>query len=188
MSAPAPRVSMLAIVALTLASLPLAAQQGSHAMLASAPAATPHRAPTAAGYYSFGFMPGERVADVSITDVNGKRSTLAGLTGTSGAVLVIRDAECPVTQRYSPRLAELEKEFGPKGYNFAYVDVTPHSRAEAKADAEKYGLTGRTILDEDRRVVNALRASSAAEAFVIDARGNASVSRRDRRPVWNRLP
>ena len=125
----------------------------------------------AAGYYSFGFMPGERVADVTVTDVDGKKTTLARLTGATGAVIVIRDAECPVTQRYSPRLAELEKEFGPKGYTFNYVDVTPHSRADAKVDAAKYQLTGRTILDADRRVVNALRASSAAEAFVIDARG-----------------
>jgi mono/diheme cytochrome c family protein len=129
------------------------------------------KAPAAAPYYSFGFLPGERVADVTVTDIAGKRTTLAGLAGTTGAVLVIRDVECPVTQRYSPRLAELEKEFGPKGYTFTYIDVTPHTKAEAKADAEKYSLTGRTILDENKAVVNALRAASAAEAFVIDARG-----------------
>ena len=124
-----------------------------------------------AGYVSFGFAPGERVADMTITDVDGRRGTLTGLAGAAGAVLVVRDAECPVTQRYSPRLVELEKEYGPKGYAFAYIDVTPHSATAARADAAKYGLTGRTILDTDHRLVHALRATSAAEAFVIDARG-----------------
>ncbi len=171
MSSPS-RAATLAFVALALVgSTSVVAQQGGPAV--REPKSTPAgaKAVTAGAYYSFGFLPGERVADVSLTDVEGKKTTLAGLTGKSGAVLIIRDAECPVTQRYSPRMAELEKEFTPKGYTFTYVDVTPHSAAESKADAAKYSLTGRTILDADRKVVNALRASSAAEAFVIDARG-----------------
>ena len=167
MSAPT-RALIAAFSIFPLAASALGAQ-GAKALHGSMTAAVPARA--ASGYYSFGFRPGERVADVTVTDVDGKKSTLAGLAGRSGAVIVIRDAECPVTQRYSPRLTELEKEFGPKGYSFTYVDVTPHSRADARVDAAKYQLTGRTILDEDHRVVHALRAASAAEAFVIDARG-----------------
>ena len=162
------RALIIALTALPFVIPSLVAQQTGPAARDAMPAAARK---AAAGYYSFGFMPGERVADVTVTDVDGKKTTLARLTGATGAVIVIRDAECPVTQRYSPRLAELEKEFGPKGYTFNYVDVTPHSRADAKVDAAKYQLTGRTILDADRRIVNALRATSAAEAFVIDARG-----------------
>ena len=166
---PAPtRALIAALSTLSLTTAALGAQ-GPSAVHGSMTAAVPAKA--AAGYFSFGFRPGERVADVNVTDVDGRKSTLAGLAGKSGSVIVIRDAECPVTQRYSPRLAELEREFGPKGYSFTYVDVTPHSRAEAKEDAAKYQLTGRTILDQDHRVVHALRAASAAEAFVIDARG-----------------
>ena len=163
------RVLFAGLSALTLVGLPLAAQQGGHGLREAMPASAIPK--TTAGYYTFGFRPGERVADVAVTDVDGKKATLSALSGAVGAVIVVRDAECPVTQRYSPRLVELEKEFGPKGYTFTYVDVTPHSRADAKADAAKYQLTGRTILDADRKIVNALRAASAAEAFVIDARG-----------------
>ena len=163
--------ALVALSALSVAT-PLFAQHGGSAGRgAIRPSTTPKRTVPLAPYYSFGFMPGERVADITVSDVAGKRTTLAGLAGKSGAVLVIRDAECPVTQRYSPRLSELEKEYGPKGYTFTYIDVTPHTKAEAKADAAKYQLTGRTILDSDRAVVNALRATSAAEAFVLDARG-----------------
>ena len=158
------RPSAAALAALTIGS----------ALAAQAPASlqknTPKRA-VAAPYFSFGFAPGERVADVSITDVDGKKTTLAGLAGSAGAVIIIRDSECPVTQRYSPRMAELEKEYSGKGYTFTYVDVTPHTRDESKADAAKYLLTGRTVLDADHKIVNALRAASAAEVFVLDARG-----------------
>jgi mono/diheme cytochrome c family protein/peroxiredoxin len=165
-----PRALLAALSTLSIVGAPLAAQKATPAAHAVHGAMPPTTTKTG-GYYSFGFTPGERVADVTVTDVNGKKTSLVGLAGSTGAVIVIRDAECPVTQRYSPRLAELEKEFGPKGYTFTYVDVTPHSRAEAKADAAKYQLTGRTILDSDRKLVNALRAASAAESFVIDARG-----------------
>src|SRR3979411_1774512 len=89
--------------------------------------------PPAMKYLSSGFTPGERVADVAFTDSKGKRGTLALLGGVTGPVIVVRDAECPVSQRYSPRLAELEKEYGAKGYQFVYVDVTPHTRAESVA-------------------------------------------------------
>ena len=162
------RVLTAALATIALDSSSLAAQTSAHSAHRAMTAAA---APGAKGYYSFGFRPGERVADVIVVDVSGRKSTLAALSGAKGAVIVIRDTECPVTQRYSPRLAELEREYGPQGYTFTYVDVTPHSRDEAKADAAKYGLSGRTILDADHKVVNALRAASAAEAFVIDAGG-----------------
>ncbi len=167
MSAPS-RVLTAALVTIALDSSSLAAQVTGHSAHGASRAAA---APGAKGYYSFGFRPGERVADVTVVDIGGRVSPLAELSGSKGAVIVIRDTECPVTQRYSPRLAELEQEYGPQGYTFSYVDVTPHSRDEAKADAAKYGLHGRTILDADHKAVNALRAGSAAEAFVIDAGG-----------------
>ncbi len=170
MRRPPMRAVTAVLVPLAFCSSSIAAQPQAYSAPGATTSTSPRHVPTAA-YYSFGFRPGERVPDVSVTDVEGKRSTLTGLAGKTGAVLVIRDTECPVTQRYSPRLAELEKQFEPMGYTFAYVDVTPHSRGDAKADAAKYGLTGRTILDQDKTIVNALRASSAAEVFVLDVRG-----------------
>ena len=127
---------------------------------------------TAATHYvAFGYRPGERVPDTRFTDIAGKPGVLSAIAGTRGAVVVVRDAECPVSQRYAPRLAEMEKAYGAKGFNFVYVDATPHSVKEARADAAKYGLTGRVVLDTAKRLLGALRATSSAEAFVIDAGG-----------------
>ena len=70
------RVLILAIGVLPLTHQSLGAQKSSTAMHDVSIKAAIKAAP-ATGYYSFGFMPGERVADVTVTDVNGKRSTLA---------------------------------------------------------------------------------------------------------------
>jgi hypothetical protein len=126
----------------------------------------------AAHYIAFGFEPGERVPDARIVDVDGTPGVLSAVgAGSRGAVIAFRDAECPVSQRYAPRLAEMERAYGAKGFRFVYVDVTPHDRAAARADAAKYGLGGRTVLDAQQRLVGVLRATSTAETFVVDARG-----------------
>ncbi len=156
---------LLAVASLLTAAAPVSpSARAQHQQGSSAPAAVQ---PV---LYAFGFDPGERVPNVAFTDADGRRGTLSELGGRAGMVLVVRDAECPVAQRYAPRLAELEREYGPKGFTFAYVDVTPHTRADAKADAAKYGLTGRTIVDDAKTVVGALRVQATTEVFVLDAR------------------
>jgi hypothetical protein len=137
------------------------------------PASAAKRSPAGAAHYvSYGFLPGERVAETRFTDLAGKPGVLNAVgANLKGSIVIFRDAECPVSQRYSPRMAELEQRYMGKGWQFIHVDITPHSRAEALADVAKYGLKGRVVLDTAKRIVGALRASSSAEAFVIDARG-----------------
>ncbi len=70
-----------------------------------APAQAAHHSDGEANYSSFGYRLGERVADVSFKDVDGVSGTLAALAVAQGAVIVIRDTECPVSQCYAPRQA-----------------------------------------------------------------------------------
>jgi hypothetical protein len=64
----------------------------------------------------------------------------------------------------------MEKEWGARGFAFAYLDVTPAAGAiDAKRDAAKYGLTGRTIADAETHLAEVIRAKSTAEVFVLDA-------------------
>ncbi|MES2038416.1 MAG: redoxin domain-containing protein [Pseudomonadota bacterium] len=121
--------------------------------------------------YSFGHHVGERLVDVKFKDVDGRAGSLAQLAGKRGAIIVMRDAECPVSQRYAPRLAELEKEYAAQGFNFVYIDVSPHTAAAAKQSVSGSQLQGRVVLDTDRGLSNALRATSTSEVFVADHRG-----------------
>jgi hypothetical protein len=145
-----------------LAAVPLHAQAAK--LLPSAPA---HAVPQA---YAYGFVPGDRVPDLAVTDSAGRRTTLHGLAGAKGTVLITRDVECPVSQRYLPRMIELAQRYRAQGFSFAILDVTPHSPAEARRAAAQAAPL-RSVIDDGKAISTALRAESTAEAFVIDARG-----------------
>ncbi len=112
--------------------------------------------------------PGERVPAVSFMDLAGRSSALDHPQGKSGTVLITRDIECPVSQRYERRIAELAKRYGPSGYDFVIIDVTPHDIGDARKAAAKLPGT-RTVLADAKALAKALRFESTAEAFVIDA-------------------
>lgn len=119
--------------------------------------------------YSQGHAIGDRVQDLSFVGVDGRTGRLSALKGRHGVVLVTRDAECPVSQRYLARINELAKRYRARGFNFAVIDVTPHTRAQAKVAAKV--LSGvRSLVDNDKVLVTGLRSASTAEAFVIDSR------------------
>lgn len=119
---------------------------------------------------TYGFVPGERVEDLPVRDTHGQAATVHALKGSKGAVLITYDTECPVSQRYEPRLRELAAAYRDKGFNFALVDVTPHALADARKAAARHPQL-RTIFDEKKALATSLRAKSTAEAFVIDASG-----------------
>ena len=120
---------------------------------------------TAAAQFSYGFEPGERVPDVPVTLPDGKTASLRNIGGAQGAVLITRDSECPVAQRYMPRIAEIAQEAAGKGFTLMIVDVTP------EADAKPVPGNLATIRDPGNRIASALRADTSAEAFVIDRAG-----------------
>jgi AhpC/TSA family len=130
-------------------------------------ATDPGPAPT---LYNYGFSPGERVPNLDVVDVEGRSARLHSLSGRLGTVLITWDRECPVSARYLPRILELATKYGPKGYNFVLVDVTPHSIGEARSDARKHeGVS--TLFDNARTLATGLRAASTAESFLVDSRG-----------------
>lgn len=132
-------------------------------MLLAAGASTTHLS-------EFGSRPGERVPDVAVTTPGGEPTSLLKLKGRAGLVIVTRDTECPVSQRYVPRLDELASRYEARGFRFVLLDITPHSIDEARASASprKQQLT---IVDPERKIRGALKPFSTAEAFVIDAQG-----------------
>jgi peroxiredoxin len=114
--------------------------------------------------------PGELVPDVSAPRVTGGSATLRSLARGHGAVVITRDVDCPVSQRYMPRIAEMAKRYREAGLRFVLLDVTPHDRAAAKSSAKAVESI-ETLADEKKSVATALGAESTAEAFLIDRAG-----------------
>jgi hypothetical protein len=119
--------------------------------------------------YRFTAAPGERVDSVAVVDTDGRRMPLLEAAGPSGLVLVVRDAECPVSQRYAPLVRAMSRDSRFAGYAFAYVDVTPHDGDAAQRDAAAQGV--RTLADRGGELAGLLRAETTAIAYLIDANG-----------------
>ena len=120
--------------------------------------------------HAYGFLPGERVPDVAFATIDGRGTSTLAAKGELGTVFITRDIECPVSQRYHRRILDIARRYGPRGYRFVLVDVTPHSPKEAVAAAPRDKHVA-TVLDRDRALQAVLRPTSTAEAFVVDRAG-----------------
>ena len=80
-------------------------------------------------------------------------------------------ASCPVSKKFAPSLAALEKEYAAKDVAFLFID--PIATASASKNLQKmvnlHGFTSPVILDRTKEFAFALGAKSTTEAFVLDS-------------------
>ncbi|MDX1576892.1 MAG: redoxin family protein [Gemmatimonadota bacterium] len=119
---------------------------------------------------AFGFEAGELVADFDYRAIDGRRGSLESVLDESEAlVVVMRTSECPVSRRYGHRLAELEREYGQRGVQFVYLNVSPQdTREKAVEDIETFGFEAPYILDPRAEAASRLQPRVSSEVFVID--------------------
>jgi len=151
------------------------------AMLAGvlAMALTPQDSETPAGSFKEASRPiydyraegvGDLVPDFDFVDALGESGKLSELFDGSALVLAVRDVGCPVSKRYAPRLAGLERLYGKLGVSFAYIDCSPQDSADdILASAKKQGLQGRQLVDAKGEIGRLLRLRTTTEVLVIDA-------------------
>ncbi len=113
---------------------------------------------------------GRLVPDVAFADIAGKSGKLSDFRTSKALVVIFTDTGCPLCKKYAPTLARLEKELGPKGVAFLFVNPTASETADdiRKAIAD-HGLQGPYVHDRDGKLTAALGAKSTTEAFVLDA-------------------
>lgn len=111
-------------------------------------------------------MVGAWVPDLEYTSVGGERSTLSKASGKQGLVIALRDPECPLSKKYSPRLKSLEGELAKLGFGVLYLNVLSDESGEG--DVETYGFEASYALDGERELAKVLKASTTTEVFVLD--------------------
>ncbi|MCX6954564.1 MAG: redoxin domain-containing protein [Verrucomicrobia bacterium] len=67
---------------------------------------------------------GRLVPDLPFTDLNGKPGKLSDFKSRSALVIAFTSTSCPVTKKYAPALARLEKEFAAQGVAFLFINPT----------------------------------------------------------------
>jgi mono/diheme cytochrome c family protein len=114
---------------------------------------------------------GRLVPDLAFEDVDGRAGRLSDYAEREALVIAVRELDGRVSERYAPRLARLEAEFGPRGVAFLYVNLEEELDLADVRDVERgrRGLEGRYVHDPQRAFGRALGIETTAPVFVLDA-------------------
>jgi mono/diheme cytochrome c family protein len=113
---------------------------------------------------------GRFVPDIEFTSVSGERFRLAVKNPPRATVIAFISTSCPLSKRFAPTLAALEREYSARGVRFILVDPLASDTASDIAAAVKaHGFTSPLVRDVDGRIRNMLGARSTTEVFVLDA-------------------
>src|SRR5688572_1926663 len=113
---------------------------------------------------------GRLVPDLELARVGGGALRLKDLRSRRAVVIAFTSTSCPVTRRYGPTLAALEREYAERNVGFVFVNpIETDSVEDIETAIRTHGFRGPYVRDTGGAIRAALDARSTAEAFVLDA-------------------
>ena len=109
---------------------------------------------------------GRLIADASLTTLDGKEARAMDFAGSAGTVFAVLSTSCPVSKKYLPVLARLEKEYAGRGVKF--VGVAGPGEDDVAA-LRATGLAGPVLRDMRGDFLRALGATRSTDVFAMDA-------------------
>jgi peroxiredoxin len=114
---------------------------------------------------------GKAIAGFELPDTRGQTVSLASFKDNKAVVVIFTGTQCPINNLYTQRLAELSKEYAPKGVQFVAINANRQDTRERLAEhANKYEIQFPVLKDEGNRVADQFGARRTPEVFVLDAR------------------
>src|SRR4051812_34062065 len=111
------------------------------------------------------------VADFSLADYRGKPVALADFRDRQLLVVAFVGTECPLAKLYGPRLADLAKEYEPKGVAFLGIDPNAQDGVTQIAGyARQSGIAFPVLKDLNNLAPDRFAARRTPEVFVLDAK------------------
>ena len=114
---------------------------------------------------------GRQVADFAFTTLDGKAHKLSAWKSEAGVAIAFTSTTCPVSKRYAPSLARLEKELASR--HIALLLVNPFASEKAEdiaAQIKENNFTAPYAHDANKAVAQALHAKTTTEVFLLDAK------------------
>lgn len=112
---------------------------------------------------------GRAVPSFTLKDGRGKDHSLADLADAKLVVVAFVGTECPLAKLYGPRLAELAKEYGPKGVAFLALDSNTQDSPTEILHYQKINALGFPVLKDVGNVVaDQMKAERTPEVHVLD--------------------
>jgi thiol-disulfide isomerase/thioredoxin len=113
---------------------------------------------------------GRMVPAIALRDMSGREGKLNVPAGSKALVVACFSASCPLSKKFAPELARLEKEFAAQKIAFLLVNPVAGEQAEdLRKFAAFYGLTSPIVHDAQGTLAQALGATTTTEVFVLDA-------------------
>lgn len=113
---------------------------------------------------------GSTVADFKLPDADGKEHSLASLRGKNGTVLIFVSVQCPVSNAYNKRMAQLAEEYKARGVNLVGLNSNVAELPDGiKKHAAENGLNFAILKDKNNKIADLLGARVTPEAYFLDA-------------------
>ena len=113
---------------------------------------------------------GRQVPDIAFKDINGKAGKLSDLKDKKAIVVAFTSTSCPISKKYGPALARLEKAYRDKGVAFVFVDaIESDSLDDMKVAVKSQGFAGPYVHDNDSSFAVQMSAQATTDAFVLDS-------------------
>jgi peroxiredoxin len=113
--------------------------------------------------------PRPRVDDIELRDERGAVHKLADWQDRRLLAVVFLSVDCPLAKLYAPRLAEVQRAFGPRGVALVGIDSNQHdSAADLAHFAREHDLNFPFLKDPDNRLADRFGATRTAEVFLLD--------------------
>ena len=108
------------------------------------------------------------IRDLSFFPSNRERFRLSELKDKKAIVIIMRERDCPISEKYGPRLARLEKKYSPLGIQFIYNYVGRLDPVKnGKKDLDRFGFKSPYFVDSAQTVINALSAETTGDVFIL---------------------
>jgi hypothetical protein len=117
----------------------------------------------------------QTVPDISLTvkDIRGQLQSPFKLDGQAASVLFFILQDCPISNRYAPKITRLVRDYQSKNIRFSLIYVDPATNAKAiAAHAREYNLPEIPAIHDARHLlVAAVSASITPEVAVVGKQG-----------------
>jgi len=113
---------------------------------------------------------GEKMADFTLPDVNGKPHRLYDFEGKKAVAVIFIATRCPYSNAFTHVMASLAHEYESRGV--AFIGINANSTepvTEVAEHARAHGLDFLVLKDEGNKVADELGASVTPEVFLLDS-------------------
>lgn len=105
---------------------------------------------------------GRLVPDVAFTDMKGKAGRLSDFKDKNALVIAYTSTSCPISKKYAPSLARLEKSYRDKGVAFLFINPVETDNVKA------HGFAGPYVYDKGASFSKTIGALTTTDTFVLD--------------------